>query len=110
MKGQPLTMKTIDELSREELAEIVAGIRALAFLDMDGDGDFWNPDKPLGADFIGEVRDLLARHGLRPQTARRDAHNCLQEFVNDVEAVGPETVQEEWPDLYATYREAKRVL
>lgn len=34
----------------------------------------------------------------------------LQEFVNDIEAVGPEYVQEDWPDLYVTYQKAKRLL
>lgn len=34
----------------------------------------------------------------------------LQEFVNDIEAVGQENVQDDWPDLYVTYQKAKGLL
>ena len=34
----------------------------------------------------------------------------LQEFVDDIEAVGPKNVREDWPDLYVTYQKAKRLL
>lgn len=63
-------MKNVDELSHEELTRIVAEIQGIAFLDMDRERNFWNPDKSLGADFIGDVCNLLARHGLRPETER----------------------------------------
>ncbi len=63
-----MTMRIIDELNHEELTGIVAEIQRIAFLDTDRAREFWNPDKSLGADFIGEVCNLLARHGLRPDT------------------------------------------
>jgi hypothetical protein len=34
----------------------------------------------------------------------------LAEFISDVEAVGIETVMQEWPDLAATYAKARDVL
>jgi hypothetical protein len=34
-------------------------------------------------------------------------HKVLQEFINDVEAVGISEVQEIWPDILVTYRKAK---
>ena len=60
-------MRNVDELNHEELTGIVAEIQRFAFLDMDCEREFWNPDKSLGADFIGDVCNLLARHGLRPE-------------------------------------------
>lgn len=38
------------------------------------------------------------------------AVDVLREFVRDVEAVGIESVEDEWPDILVTYRKAKRVL
>lgn len=34
----------------------------------------------------------------------------LQEFVEDVEAVGVQHIQENWPDLYVSYKKALVVL
>lgn len=34
----------------------------------------------------------------------------LAEFIADVEAVGVATVEQEWPDLYATYERAKATM
>jgi hypothetical protein len=34
----------------------------------------------------------------------------LAEFISDVEAVGIETVKQEWPDLAATYAKARATL
>ena len=61
-------MRIIDELSHEELTGIVVEIQRIAFRDTARAREFWNPDKSLGADFIEEVCNLLARHGLRPET------------------------------------------
>lgn len=66
-------MRNVDELSLEELTGIVSEIQGIAFLDMDREREFWNADKSLGADFIGDVCNLLARHGLRPET-EKDVH------------------------------------
>ncbi len=61
-------MKNIHELNLKELTEIVTEIQGMAFLDVDRAREFWNPEKSLGADFIGDVCDLLAQYGLRPET------------------------------------------
>jgi hypothetical protein len=34
----------------------------------------------------------------------------VKDFIADIEAVGVKTVQEDWPDLVPTYRNAKRLL
>ena len=36
--------------------------------------------------------------------------SVVEEFVRDVEAVTVEQVEEDWPDLAATYRKAKELL
>jgi len=36
--------------------------------------------------------------------------DTLKEFVADVEAVGVDSVQEDWPDLVVTYEHAKNAL
>jgi len=37
-----------------------------------------------------------------------DPEEIVREFIRDVEAVGPEQVKQDWPDLYFTYQRAKR--
>ena len=59
-------MREVNDLSFEELREIVNGLQALTFLDIDSVGDFWNPDKNLDADHLGAIANLLARYDLRP--------------------------------------------
>ena len=59
-------MKNANELSREELAEVVAGIQAILFLDIGPEGDFWNGDKEWGTETLEAVADTLEEHGLRP--------------------------------------------
>ena len=36
------------------------------------------------------------------------ADDILREFMEDVEAVGIESVREDWPDLAITYRHARK--
>jgi len=55
------------ELSRQALVEIVSGVQALLYLDLQGEREFWNPGKEWsGADVCFAVQDLLHQHGLVP--------------------------------------------
>jgi len=57
-----------DDLTREDLVEIVSGIQTRLYLDMDGTGrEFWNPGKEWSCcDVCQDVQDLLHHHGLVP--------------------------------------------
>jgi len=55
-----------------ELVEIVESIQAILWLDMDGDGEFWNRDKEWEVGTIEHVAGVLIRHGLRPEFVDRD--------------------------------------
>jgi hypothetical protein len=61
-------LKSAGALSREALVEIISGIQARLYLDMDGTGrEFWNPGKDWSCwDVCQDVQDLLYRHGLVP--------------------------------------------
>jgi hypothetical protein len=59
----PQEPRPVAKLSRAELYILVSRLQRLAYRDTDG---AWNPDKELGADFIGEVCNLLHLFGLSP--------------------------------------------
>ncbi len=69
-------MKTAQELSHEQLVEIVARVQGLLYLDMDTEGrEFWNADKSWTPDTLDDIAGKLAECGLVPQGQRR---NCVQ--------------------------------
>jgi hypothetical protein len=56
-------MKMLASLTREDLEDVVARIRARLFLD----GTEWVRDKEVsGADFVEDVFNVLDEHGLAP--------------------------------------------
>jgi hypothetical protein len=60
-------MKTPEELSREELVQIVGGVQQVLWLDhVEGQGFCFVPDKEWESDTIEHVAQVLADHDLRP--------------------------------------------
>ena len=49
----------IDQLGFEECRTILVKLYGLAFLDEDGGREFWNPDKDLDSDHLGEIINAL---------------------------------------------------
>lgn len=63
-------MRSISELSREELEQIVQSVRDLLYLDNDQRGDLYNPDKHWsGADVCERLAGTLSEFGLVPEEA-----------------------------------------
>lgn len=67
-------MKNANELGREELAEVVAGIQVILFLDIGPEGDRWNSEKEWDTETLEAVADTLEEHGLRPAPHAGPAH------------------------------------
>jgi hypothetical protein len=65
-------MRTVSDLDREQLAEIVKSIQAFLYLDLDRQGtEDWNPDKQWsGADVCEHVAGLLGQHELVPERSQ----------------------------------------
>ena len=61
-------MALAEGLTRQALVELVSGIQARLYLDVDGNGrEFWNPGKQWSCcDVCQDVQELLHRHGLVP--------------------------------------------
>jgi hypothetical protein len=62
------TMRTADQLGRDELLRIVQATQELLYLDLDESGTrFWNPDKPWdGADVCQDLSAVLEESGNVP--------------------------------------------
>ena len=45
-------MRKAEDLTKEELRQIVQRLQELLYLDMDQDGDFWNPDKEWRVEYL----------------------------------------------------------
>lgn len=59
-------MKSPNDLSRRELVRIVSDIQAVLWLDLDKDGDAWDPDKEWDSSILEYVAVPLINAGLRP--------------------------------------------
>lgn len=58
-------------LTHNTLARILTVIQAILWLDIDEDGDFWNPNKEWGVETIEEVSNMLTANGLSPKQETR---------------------------------------
>ena len=59
---------------------------------------------------IADVHPLNRKANARLIAAAPELLAALHEFCADVDAVGPEHVAEDWPDLYQTYTKAQDLL
>jgi hypothetical protein len=65
-------MKNPSDLSKDQLADLVAQIQGILWLDLGGEGapsknaEWWNPDKGWDADTVEAIAEQLAKAGLRP--------------------------------------------
>jgi len=60
-------MRTVEQLTKPELVRIVGRVQQVLWLNQDGDGTFWNPDKEWDAETIEHVADALIDFNLRPK-------------------------------------------
>ena len=65
-------MKNTSDLSRDQLANLVAQIQGILWLDLGGEGapsknaEWWNPDKDWDSETVEAIAGQLAKVGLRP--------------------------------------------
>lgn len=65
-------MKTAKHLTAKETRELIDSVQALLWLDMDAEGEFWNPDKDLDEYNIKELKLRFTEAGLAPKVSERD--------------------------------------
>jgi len=65
-------MKNPSDLSKDQLASLVAQVQCILWLDLGGEGaplknaEWWNPDKNWDPETIQSIAEQLAKVGLRP--------------------------------------------
>ncbi len=93
-------MRTANDLDREELAEIVAAVQGILYLDVDQRGaEYWNPDKQWsGADVCEHVAGLLDKHGLVPQHSQSADGSSYVLYDFDAEKLVCTDVYANYPD------------
>jgi len=76
-----MPVKLPQQLSRDALLAIVAGVQGRMYLDLNAAGrEYWNPGKEWsGADVCMEIQYLLHQHGLVPG----DEEDCVVPPAND---------------------------
>ncbi len=63
-------MRSISDLTREELEQIARSVQDMLYLDNSRGGDFYNPDKDWsGADVCESLAGTLCEFGLVPNEA-----------------------------------------
>jgi len=59
-------MIPVTDLDRKILVNIVERVQAVLWLEIDQDGQFWNPDKEWKADTLDLIGEALTAYNLRP--------------------------------------------
>lgn len=68
------TNKSPQDLTKDELVELVEGLREMMYGDADDEGNpTWNPDmEVVGADLVDWVCEEMSRRGLVPEAGPRE--------------------------------------
>jgi hypothetical protein len=64
-------MKDVSQLTREELLELASSVQGVLYLDMDSQGEFWNPEKDWDSDTVQLIAEVCEKLGLKPGDRRR---------------------------------------
>jgi hypothetical protein len=67
LKDEAATMRSFEECSKEELADILERVRDALYLDSNGSGLFYDPDKEWDSDTLDDVAGAIER--FRPTKA-----------------------------------------
>jgi len=54
------------DLTRKQLEDLAGNIQAILYLDMEPEGDTWDPEKEWDEETIEMVASILNKHGMIP--------------------------------------------
>ncbi len=60
-------MRKVEDLTKEELCDIVRRVQQLLYLDNDTENYFWNPEKEWSVDLLEYIAECLGASELIPE-------------------------------------------